>query len=310
MKHLIKDIENYTYHQFNKSIILHSDAFEILDQLPVNSIHSVVTDPPFGVKEYSLNELKKLKQKNGGVWRIPPKLDGNERSPLPRFTDLSLEDQNGLSDFIKRLSALLLKILKPGGHIFIASNVILSQLVFNSFIQSGFEFRGAIVRLVRTLRGGDRPKNSEKEYKDVCTMPRGCYEPWGILRKPLLKGMTVKECLKEYKTGALRRKLNGMPFEDVIESERTPLKERRIANHPNIKPQSFLRQIVYASLPLGEGIVLDPFIGSGSTIASSESLNYHSLGIERYDEYYQMAVDAIPKLSKIITKKDQISLFT
>ena len=309
MKDLKINIDQYEHHQFEKSIVIHADAFDILEKLPENSVHSVVTDPPFGFKEYSLEQLKKMKKKNGGVWRIPPKFDGNERSPLPRFTDLSLDDQSMLSNFLKRLSNLLIKILTPGGHLFIASNVILSQIVFDPFIKSGFEFRGSVIRIVRTLRGGDRPKNAEKEYSDVCTLPRGCYEPWGIFRKPLLKGMTVKDCLDEFKTGALRRKMNGMPFEDVIESERTPLKERRIANHPSIKPQSFIRQIVYASLPLGEGIVLDPFIGSGSTIASSESLKYHSIGIERYYEYYQMALNAIPELSKINTKIEQMSLF-
>ncbi|GAB4287517.1 MAG: hypothetical protein Fur0025_21030 [Oscillatoriaceae cyanobacterium] len=48
----------------------------------------------------------------------------------------------------------------------------------------------------------------------------------------------------------------GNPFNDVIFSERTPKQEREIANHPSLKPQSFLRQVVYAALPLGEGILL------------------------------------------------------
>ena len=38
---------------------------------------------------------------------------------------------------------------------------------------------------------------------------------------------------------------------DVIESEKTPQQERRIADHPSLKPQSFLRALVYAILPLG-----------------------------------------------------------
>ena len=37
--------------------------------------------------------------------------------------------------------------------------------------------------------------------------------------------------------------------------------ERRIAQHPSLKPQSFLRQLVRAVLPLGEGTILDPFAG-------------------------------------------------
>jgi DNA modification methylase len=64
--------------------------------------------------------------------------------------------------------------------------------------------------------------------------------------------------------------------------ERTPQPERDIADHPSLKPQSFLRQVVHAALPLGEGIIVDPFMGSGSTVAAAEALGLHSIGVERY----------------------------
>lgn len=138
-------------------------------------------------------------------------------------------------------------------------------------------------------------------------MPRGCYEPWGIFRKPIPEGMTVSECLRRFQTGGLRCKPDGNPFEDVIESERTPQKERAVADHPSLKPQSFLRQIVYASLPLGEGIVLDPFMGSGSTIAAAEAIGYSAIGIEKHREYYVMSLQAIPTLSSLDVKGAQLS---
>ena len=80
----------------------------------------------------------------------------------------------------------------------------------------GLEFRGEVIRLVRTLRGGDRPKNAEKEFPGVSSLPRGCYEPWGIFRKPLLPRMKVSDCLREYQTGGLRRYPDDLPFEDVF----------------------------------------------------------------------------------------------
>jgi site-specific DNA-methyltransferase (adenine-specific) len=119
--------------------------------------------------------------------------------------------------------------------------------------------------------------------------------------------MTVSKCLKLFQTGGLRRKSDGNPFEDVIESERTPQKERAIVSHPSLKPQSFLRQIVYASLPLGEGIVLDPFMGSGSTIAAAEAIGYSAIGIETYREYYLMSLQAIPALACLDSKKAQLA---
>jgi site-specific DNA-methyltransferase (adenine-specific) len=109
--------------------------------------------------------------------------------------------------------------------------------------------------------------------------------------------MTVGDCLRTFGTGGLRRVNERQPFSDVIVSGRTPRREREIANHPSLKPQSLLRPIVHAALPLGEGIIVDPFMGSGSTVAAAEALGLKCIGIERHPEYFDMSKRAIPKLS-------------
>lgn len=298
----------YEFYPFTKSIVIHADCFEWMAKVPQESIHAVVTDPPYGVKEYDPDQLEKRTNGNGGIWRIPPSFDGHKRSPLPRFTALSHKERERIREYFFEWARLVLGVLRPGGHVFLASNVFLSQTVFAAIADAGFEFRGQIIRLVRTMRGGDRPKNAEEMFPDICSMPRGRYEPWGLFRKPMPEGMTVEDCLKQFQTGGLRRKPDGNPFEDVIESERTPQRERRIANHPSLKPQSFLRQIVYASLPLGEGIVVDPFMGSGSTVAAAEAVGYACIGIERHEEYYAMSQQAVPALAQLYIKKTQLSL--
>jgi len=298
----------YAHHRISGNMIVHADCFEWMKRIPESSIHAIVTDPPYGVKEYDLDQLEKRTNGNGGVWRIPPAFDGHKRSPLPRFTALNSAERVRIQRYFSDWASLILNILRPGGHVFLASNAFLSHLVFSAIVDEGFEFRGQIIRLVKTLRGGDRPKNAEKVFPDVCTMPRGCYEPWGIFRKPIPNGMRVSDCLTTYQTGGLRRKPDGKPFEDVIESERTPQRERKIANHPSLKPQSFLRQIVYASLPLGEGVVVDPFMGSGSAVAAASAIGYSCIGIERHDEYYAMSQQAIPRLANLPTKDAQLEL--
>lgn len=281
--------------------MVNADCFDWMDHQKENSIHAVVTDPPYGIKEYDVDQLLKRVNGNGGVWRIPPQFDGHKRSPLPRFTALNETERIRLSEFFARFGKSLLRILRPGGHVFIAGNSYLSQSVFTAIATSGFEFRGEIIRLVRTLRGGDRPKNAETEFPDIVSMPRGCYEPWGLFRKPLPKGFTVSECLRVYETGGLRRLPDGGPFSDVIASERTPQAEREIAPHPSLKPQSLLRRLVYAALPMDKGVVLDPFMGSGSTVAACEALGISAIGIESNGDYYEMAINAIPKLARITT---------
>lgn len=133
------------------------------------------------------------------------------------------------------------------------------------------------------------------KFAGVSAMPRAAWEPWGLFRKPC-EG-TVADNLRRWKTGGLRRVSKGRPFTDVIPCAPTRPDERRLADHPSLKPQRFLRQIVRAALPLGEGVVLDPFMGSGSTIAAAEALGYESVGVERDAEYYRLALDAVPRLA-------------
>jgi len=149
--------------------------------------------------------------------------------------------------------------------------------------------------LVQTLRGGDRPKNAHKEFSDVTVMPRSCWEPWGLFRKPC-EGR-VQDNLRKWKTGGLRRISNDQPFCDIIKSSPTRTGEREIAPHPSLKPQAFMRQIVRAALPLGQGVILDPFMGAGSTIAAACAVGYRSIGIESDPEFYRIAVKAIPQLA-------------
>ncbi len=273
------------------------DCFEWLDQRSPNSIHAIVTDPPYGLKEYSTSEKAKLRNGNGGVWRIPPKLNGYERQPLPRFTVLTPEDRADLREFFLQWAKKAHRVLVPGGHIFIAANPLLSHLVYAALEQAGFEKRGEIIRLVQTLRGGDRPKNAHKEFSDVTVMPRSCWEPWGLFRKSC-EGR-VQDNLRKWKTGGLRRISDEQPFCDVIKSSPTRTDEREIAPHPSLKPQAFMRQIVRASLPLGDGIILDPFMGAGSTIAAACAVGYRSIGVELDAEFYQTAVNSIPHLASL-----------
>ena len=261
------------------------------------SVHAIVTDPPYGLREYTTVEKEKLRNGHGGVWRIPPSFDGCKRLPLPRFTVLTEGDHAKLRSFFSEFARRAIRVLVPGAHLFIATNPLLSQIVYQSLVESGFEKRGEIIRLVKTLRGVDRPKNAHGEFAHVTVMPRSCWEPWGLFRKPC-EGR-VQDNLRKWKTGGLRRVSSEKPFEDVIRSAPTRREERAIAPHPSLKPQAFMREVVRACLPLGVGTVLDPFMGGGSTIAAALAVGYDSIGIESDPVFYRMAERAIPKLAEL-----------
>lgn len=284
------------FHSGNASFY-HDDCFNWLAESEPETIHAVVTDPPYGLVEYTPGQQEKMRNGHGGVWRIPPSYDGHKRSPLPRFTTLSENELKALEHFFTEWAEKLLRVLVPGAHVLVASNPLVSYRVAIGLRNAGLERRGEIARLVMTMRGGDRPKNAHEEFADVSVMPRSMWEPWLLFRKPL-QGR-VQDNLRKWRTGGLRRPAAGRPFGDVIVSHPTRKRERDIAAHPSLKPQEFLRQVVRASLPLGEGVVLDPFAGSGSTLAAAEAVGYKSIGIEQDQYYVDIAREAIPHLASL-----------
>ncbi len=283
--------------EHEKAVLYHADCFDWLTAREDASVHAVVTDPPYGLTEYSKKELKKLRSGQGGVWRIPPSFDGHQRSPLPRFTIMTDEDRQELHIFFRRFAALIARALVPGGNVVVATNPLLQHVVSSAMIEGGLELRGSIARLTMTMRGGDRPKNAHEEFDEVSVMPRSQWEPWVVLRRPV-EGR-VQDNLRKWKTGGFRRVSKDKPFGDVIKSNPTLAAEKAIAPHPSLKPQDFMRKVVRGSLPLGEGIVLDPFAGSGSTLAAANAIGYESIGVEADPKFVRLAAEAIPKLGSL-----------
>lgn len=282
--------------------LIHDDCLRWLEARPNHSVHAVVTDPPYGLVEYSAIEQEKLRRGKGGVWRIPPSFDGAKRAPIPRFTVLTATDLDVLEQFFATWAQRLLPALVPGANVVVASNPLLSHIVAGALSRAGLERRGELVRLVMTMRGGDRPKHAHVEFADVSVMPRSMWEPWLLFRKPL--DGRVQDNLRKWGTGGFRRISASRPFGDVIASLPTRPSERRHAPHPSLKPQAFLRRLVRAVLPLGCGVVLDPFAGSGSTLAAAEAVGYDSVGIERDQAYFIMATRAIPSLAAMRINDD------
>ena len=277
--------------------LYHADCFVWIRNIRDQSIHAIVTDPPYGLHEYTAEQQTKMREGHGGVWRLPPSYDGHTRSPLPRFTTLTKNQLDHVEDFFVDWGRLALPKLIPGANVIVATNPLVSHIVAKALDTAGLERRGDIVRLVMTMRGGDRPKGAHREFSGVSVLPRSMWEPWLMFRKPI-EGR-VEDNLRKWHTGGFRRISEDRPFGDVIESAPTRKPEREIAPHPSLKPQAFLRQLVRGVLPLGTGTILDPFAGSGSTLAAALAVGYRAVGIEKDEHYFTLAKSAIPRLAQL-----------
>ena len=127
---------------FGQTELIHGDCFDWLQQIEDNSIHAVVTDPPYGLEEYTEKEQIKLRAGRGGIWRLPPSYDGNQRSPVPRFTVLTHNQLQKLHDFFFTWARYLLPKLRPGANVLIASNPLLAHIINSAVTSAGFEKRG------------------------------------------------------------------------------------------------------------------------------------------------------------------------
>ena len=107
---------DYATERIGQSRIVHADCFEWLSKLPEDTLHAIVTDPPYGVKEYDFDQLEKRANGKGGIWRIPPSFDGHTRAPLPRFTALNRNERRRLSRFFVDWGKLALHALRPGAR--------------------------------------------------------------------------------------------------------------------------------------------------------------------------------------------------
>src|SRR6266568_2791057 len=73
---------------FGNATLIQDDCLTWLERQPTNSVHAVVTDPPYGLVEYSEIEQRKLRAGRGGIWRIPPSLSRRISMRLNSFSPL------------------------------------------------------------------------------------------------------------------------------------------------------------------------------------------------------------------------------
>ncbi|WP_136683368.1 site-specific DNA-methyltransferase [Falsirhodobacter xinxiangensis] len=68
--------------------------------------------------------------------------------------------------------------------------------------------------------------------------------------------------------------------------------------HPTQKPESLLHRVLLATTNPGD-VVLDPFFGTGTTGAVAKMLGRHFIGIEREEEYREIAAQRIARVRRI-----------
>lgn len=93
-------------------------------------------------------------------------------------------------------------------------------------------------------------------------------------------------------------KIDNREMEDVWILPSVSKEEKKFGYHPTQKPELLLERIIKATTKVGD-VVLDPFMGSGTTCYVAKKYNRKFIGIEREPNYFDIAKNRVESISKI-----------
>lgn len=287
--------------------IIHGDSLKVLCELPSNSIDIVLTDPP-----YFLDKLD-----NGwDLQEVHNKRNQHVVTSLPAGMKFDPQQGKKFYEWYKEVSLQVYRILRPGGFFFSFSSPRLYHRMCCAIDDSGFEIRDSFIWLYTQNQPKamslnhfiDRMDISDDEKVDLKEKLQGwktpqlksCFEPISMAQKPT-DGTFLQNIIK-YKVGLFNTSVsigNNMfpsnvfsidPMGEMIDRffllPKPTVREKGLTNnHLTVKPLSICEYLINLAAFSPDAIVLDPFIGSGTTAVAAKGLGYHFIGIDINEEY-------------------------
>ena len=294
--------------------IIHNDCMNELEKMPDNSIDCVITDPPYFIDKldntWSSQEIK-TDVKNSHI------------KHLPKGMKFDKSQVKNLYDYYLELSKLLFKKMKPGGYFLSFSSPRLYHAIAMSCDIAGFEIRDMItwnytqsmpkgMSISHVIQKMDMSEEEKQklieEYKDFKTPQiRSCFEPICVAMKPIGKLTFIQNEL-QFKTGLLdfsqKVGINGdrVPANIITTEEYNEIYDKNFLvskpsktekgetnTHITVKPVTLIEHLVNLFSKKGS-LVVDPFLGSGTTALACKNTNRRCIGIELNEEYYNICL--------------------
>ena len=247
----IEDVIDKTFNQ---------DLFEIIDLLPKHFADLIIIDPPYNLsKDFSGLKFKAT-------------------------------DDNRYLQYVRSWLPKVLQLLKPNGSVYVCCDwkstsaiyQVLSECVIikNRITWQREKGRGAKTNWKNSMEDIWFGVLKEKDYffdVDSVMQKRKVVAPYKVDGKP--------KDWEETEDGNFRITYPSN-FWDDISIPYWSMPEN--TDHPTQKPEKLIAKLILASCPK-EGIVLDPFLGSGTTSVVAKKLGRHYCGIEINEEYALLA---------------------
>ncbi len=315
-----------------KNKILHGDALELFKNIPDDSIDLILTDPP-----YFLDKL----DSNWDVEEVNSKKNMRVITSLPAGMKFSRQQGVELYNWYLEVAKEAHRVLKPGGFFFTFSSPRLYHRIASAVDDAGFEIRDAFMWLYTQSQAKamslnhviKRTKLSEEEKEDLTNRLEGWktpqlksnYEPIVFGRKEV-EGSNLKNVL-EYDVGLINTNEttgdNMFPSnvmstdlinEDIdrcfLISKPTKKEKGEYNTHKTVKPVDLCKHLMKLTMLSKDAIVLDPFMGSGTTAVAAKMLGLYYLGFEINQEYIDITDKRLNEAEQVIKKeKTELTLF-
>jgi len=301
--------------KFLNKIIL-GDAKEVLIKIEDNSIDLVLTDPPYFLHKMDNNwnhkEVSNLTDYCITIKSLPPGMKFDKNKGI-RFYEWYLV-----------ISKEINRVLKPGGFFFSFSSPRLYHRAVSAIDDAGFLIRDCFIWLytqnqpkamsldhfIDKLEYDEETKAEIKEMLNGWKTPqlKSCFEPIVMAQKECEE--TFLNNMMKYKVGLLNTNVkigNDMFPANVLTTHdinnkidkyfllsKPDKKEKGEFNvHKTVKPLSICEYIIKLTTYSEDAVVLDPFVGSGTTAVAAKILGRKFIGIDINKEYVDIALQRL-----------------
>ena len=277
------------------------DCFEKLKSIPDNSIDMCLTDPPYFLDalgdEWDTDNIEK---------RLPKETSGKKPTvgSLPKGMKFDIQQGVRFQEFMGNLSSEIFRVLKPGAFFISFSQARLYHRMTVAVEDAGFEIRDMIGWTYKGQAKAfsqdhiiDMQDNMTEEQKTKLKKElegwktpqlKPCIEPMCLAQKPV-DGKFIENWQK-YHVGLMNAQItfNGEFPGNIIPVAKPTVKEKGDFNdHVSVKPVKLCSHLIEL-FTLPGATVLDPFLGSGTTMVAAESVGRNSIGFELSKHYFEI----------------------
>ncbi|MFH1260165.1 MAG: site-specific DNA-methyltransferase [Elusimicrobiota bacterium] len=298
--------------------IICADTLQLLPNIEGNSIDVVLTDPP-----YFLDKL----DNNWDHVEVSNKSNQHTVKSLPAGMKFDREQGIRFYKWYLDISKEIIRVLKPGGFFFSFSSPRLYHRMACAIDDAGFEIRDAFIWLytqnqakamgldhfIKKMNVDENTKEKIKAKLNGWKTPqiKSCFEPIAMAQKPV--DQTYLNNILKHEIGLLNTNIkignnmypaNVFTIDSINELiDRTFLlpkpskKEKAEYNdHNTVKPVAICEYLIKLSTFSKNAVVLDPFIGSGTTAVAAKRLGKNYIGIDANEKYVKIAERRIKEL--------------